>query len=225
MKTKSIAMMLAALGCVAVVPTTVKAQVMLAALVRTMPVGPLPAVALAAPAVVAAPLVAVHVEDEGQVKDDLFAGTEKFAQGAKEVNEVNLDKSMLGMVSGKGGKNGDLTNKLEFVVVHSYEYEKPGMYRQEDVEVFRKRLTEGAWKCIVHTRDKDEATDVCMRNVQNGEMTELVVMTSEPKELTFVHIGGHGINLSDLSKMGGVMHGGPVPPVPPVPPVAPLNKR
>lgn len=220
MKIKSTLLMLAALSCVAVVPTTVKAQVMLAALVHTMPPAPPPAV-IATPAVVAVP--AAGLEEGGQVKDELFAGTEKFAQGAKEVTEVNLDKNMLGMVSGKGGKNGDVANKLEFVVVHTYEYEKPGMYRQEDVETFRKRLTDGSWKCMVHTREKDEATDICMRNSQNGEMTELVVMTSEPKELTFVHLGGHGINFSDLSKIGGVMHGAA--PTPPTPPTPPLKKH
>ena len=44
-----------------------------------------------------------------QVKDDLFAGTEKFAQGASDVTEVNLDKSMLGMVRG----NSELAHKME----------------------------------------------------------------------------------------------------------------
>ena len=33
-----------------------------------------------------------------QQKDDLFAGAEKFSQGAKSTTEVNLDKNMLGMV-------------------------------------------------------------------------------------------------------------------------------
>lgn len=217
MKIQTKTLMLAAL-CVAVVPTTVKAQTMLASLVRTLP-------PVARPAVVVAPaaVAAANAEGDPQVKDDLFAGTEKFAAGAKEVTEVNLDKSMLGMVNGKG-KGGDVAQKLEFVVVHTYEYEKAGMYRQEDVDAIRKRLTDGAWNCIVHTREKNEATDVCMRNTQNGEMQELVVMTSEPKELTFVHIGGHGINLSDLQKLGGVMHAPGIPP-PPAPPVPPLNKR
>src|SRR5947209_498720 len=85
-----------------------------------------------------------------QVKDDLFAGTEKFAQGAKEVTEVNLDKNMLGMVS--HGKHGeDIAGKMDFIVVHTYEYEKPGMYRQEDVDQFRRKLTDGSWNCFIHT--------------------------------------------------------------------------
>ena len=38
-----------------------------------------------------------------QVKDDLFAGTEKFATGASDVAEINLDPKMMGMVHGNGG--------------------------------------------------------------------------------------------------------------------------
>ena len=175
----------------------------------------------------------VEAAAEGpQVKDDLFAGTEKFAQGATEVTDVNLDKDMLSMVSGKNkdkGNASELAGKMDFVVVHSYTYDKPGMYRLEDVEIFRKRLKDGSWNCFVHVKEKDGATDVCMRN-GGGETNEMVVMTAEPKELTFVHIKGHGISMNDLGKYGynGDYGGGrhhvpsaPVPPMPPRPATAP----
>src|ERR1039458_4159599 len=42
----------------------------------------------------------------GQVKDDLFAGTEKFAKGASDVTEINLDPKMMGMVPGSAGEAG-----------------------------------------------------------------------------------------------------------------------
>jgi hypothetical protein len=101
--------------------------------------------------------IAAAMTGEAQVKDDLFAGVEKFAQGASEVSDVNLDKSMLGLV----GKSSDgRANKLEFIVVHSYSYDKPGMYKMEDVEVFRKRLTDGSWSCSIHTKDKDKRNGV-----------------------------------------------------------------
>jgi len=169
--------------------------------------------------------------EAAQVKDDLFAGTEKFAQGAKDVTDVNLDKNMLGWVGKNKDKNkgegsgADLARKMDFVVVHSYTYDKPGMYRMEDVEIFRKRLTDGSWNCFIHTRDKDETTDICSRGSENGESNELVVMTAEPKELTFVHLKGHGLSLDDLSKTGMVTGGlhsrPPSPPTPPRPAVAP----
>jgi hypothetical protein len=174
------------------------------------------------PPVKAQMAIAAVVGGDPQVKDELFAGTEKFAQGASDVTEVNLDKNMLGMVS--KGKDA-LAGKMDFVVVHSYTYDKPGMYKMEDVDVFRKRLTDGSWNCFVHTRDKDGATDVCMRTMSDNETHEMVVMTAEAKELTFVHLRGR-MSLDDLGKMGnsvGVPTGGrhaiaPLPPPPPPPP-------
>ena len=109
--------------------------------------------AVAAACVVVAPhpvkaqmTIAAAMTGEAQVKDDLLAGVEKFAQGASEVSDVNLDKNMLGMVH-KGN-----SGRLEFIVVHSYTYDKPGMYKMEDFEVFRKRLTDGSWSCSIHTQ-------------------------------------------------------------------------
>jgi hypothetical protein len=151
---------------------------------------------------------------ETQVKDDLFAGTEKFEQGASDVTNVNLDGKMLGMVGGKG-KDGDLAHKLNFIVVHSYTYDKPGMYKMEDVAAYRKKLTDGSWNCFIHTRDKDGATDICSKTAADGETHEMVIMTAEPLELTFVHLSGK-MSLDDLGKMGNNM-GAPVPPPPPPP--------
>ena len=176
------------------------------------------------------------VAEGGQVKDDLFAGTEKFAQGATEVTDVNLDKDMLSMVGrgkGKGegkGSGSDLAGKMDFVVVHSYTYDKPGMYRLEDLEIFRKKLKDGSWNCFVHVKEKDGSTDVCMRK-GSEDLNEMVVMTAEPKELTFVHIKGRGISMNDLSKYGynggyggdygGGRHRAPQAPAAPATPRAP----
>ena len=153
---------------------------------------------------------------EAQVKDELFAGTEKFEQGATDVTNVNLDGKMLGMV-GKG-KGGDIAHKLNFIVVHSYTYDKPGMYKMEDVAAYRKKLTDGSWNCFIHTRDKDGATDICSKTAADGETHEMVIMTAEPLELTFVHLSGK-MSLDDLGKMGNNMGGDlGVPPLPPPPP-------
>ena len=135
-----------------------------------------------------------------QVKDDLFAGTEQFSKNASDVTEINLDPRMLGMLGKNTSK--DLANKLEFIVVHSYEYDKPGMYKIEDVEAYRKRLMDGSWNCFIHTRDKDGTTDMCQRTSADNETHELVIMTAEPKELAFIHLKGK-MTLDDLRKFGG----------------------
>jgi hypothetical protein len=155
-----------------------------------------------------------------QVKDDLFAGTEKFAKGASDVTEINLDPKMMGMV-GKGGDSG-LARKMKFMVIHTYEYPKAGMYNEEDVEAYRKKLQDGTWSCSIHVKDKDGTTDICSRESPDHEGSEMVIMAAEPKELTFIHMSGQ-MSLEELQKMGG---GGGLnhrasPPMPPTPPSAP----
>lgn len=164
------------------------------------------------------------LQQVAQVKDDLFAGTEKFAKGASDVSEINLDPGMMGMV-GKGSDSG-MAHKMKFMVIHSYTYDKPGMYSMDDVEVYRKKLTDGTWNCAIHVRDKDGTTDICTRQSSDHESSEMVILAAEPKELTFIHMSGK-MSLDELGKMGGRMGVNkssslvPRVPDPPKPPVAP----
>ncbi len=145
-----------------------------------------------------------------QVKDELFAGADKFSHGAKSTTEVNLDRKMLGMAAKFAGSDSDdkedkddakLVNKLEFVIVRSYEYEKAGQYNMADVEEFQRRLESGGWSHIVKTRSATDSTDVCVKTDDNGAFSELVVIAAEPMELTFVHLKGH-MTMDELTKAG-----------------------
>jgi Domain of unknown function (DUF4252) len=154
------------------------------------------------------------------VKDDLFDGTEKFAKGASNVTSVNLGPEMLGMVSGRHG--GEVAHKMNFMVVRSYEYPRAGMYSMADVDAYRQKLRSGNWNCFVHTYESKtgESTDICNRPLPSGEGNEMVIMTVEPKELTFIHMSGKG-SLADLGRLGAMGgYGGsiPTPPAPPSPP-------
>jgi hypothetical protein len=165
-----------------------------------------------------------------QVKDDLFAGTEKFAQGATNVTDVNLGPDMLGMVSGQHG--GNIAHKLNFMVVRTYEYPRAGMYKLEDVDAYRQKLRTGNWNCFIHTHESatGESTDICNRALPNNEGSEMVILTVEPKELTFIHMSGKG-SLADLGKLGALGNlgnlgalgnlGGQQAPEPPEPPTKP----
>ena len=154
-----------------------------------------------------------------QVKDDLFAGTERFAAGAKDSTEVNLDKNMLGLAGGMSGANDDLMQKMDYVIVRSYEYAKPGAYNRADVEAFRKRLEGNGWSHLVKERSDKESTDVCVKTDHEGQMLELVVIDAEPRELNFVHLKGH-MSMADMMKVGR-QYGAPAPPPPPpAPPTA-----
>ena len=139
------------------------------------------------------------------VQDDLFAGTEKFAKGASEVSEISMDPDTLDMVNGRDSKRA---HNMILNVVRSYEYDKPGMYRIEDVEEFRKKLNTGDWHCSIHTRElkSGESTDICNKRRTDG-LVEQAIITVEPKELTFIHTirkagGGSSMNFQDV---GGIM--------------------
>lgn len=156
------------------------------------------------------------------VKDDLFAGAEKFAQGASDVTEINLDPSTMGMVGGGHGRDAEMARKMNFMVIRTYKYDKPGMYSMDDFDSFRKKVTDGSWSCPIHTRSKTESTDICSRTAGDHETNEMVIITAEPKELTFIHMSGK-MSLNELNNMG---HGPKVMgprslPAPPAPPAQP----
>jgi hypothetical protein len=135
-----------------------------------------------------------------QVKDDLFAGTEKFAAGATDVTEINLGPKTMGIVGKTDGKDGDLAKKMRTMVIRTYKYDKPGMYKMEDVDVYRKKLEDGSWSCSVHVRNKTGSTEICSRTSPDQGTSEMVILTAEPQELTFIHMSGN-MSLNDLQKM------------------------
>jgi hypothetical protein len=157
-------------------------------------------------------------DDPGAAQqDDVLAGVDKFAQGAKESNEITLDKNMLGLAGGMMlGKKGDpkakeLMQKMDSVMVRNYEYAAPGQYKMEDVEQVRKRLDSNGWSHVVRTHTATESTDICVKTDAEGVMSEMVIINAEPLELNFIHLRGH-MSPSDLSQMSGSF-GGPSDPM------------
>lgn len=144
-------------------------------------------------------------KDKPLQSDPLLAGADRFAEGASNVTEVNLDKSMLAMAAkfiGKDDGEGQaLMKKMDFVYVRSYEYAKPGGYRLGDVDQFRGRLDEAQWSHAVKERSATEATDVWIKADSEGRMSELLVIAAEPTELTFVHLKGR-MSMEELTKAG-----------------------
>jgi hypothetical protein len=130
---------------------------------------------------------AVHtaVAADPQVKDDLFAGTEKFAKNAVSATEVTMDPEMLGLVD---GKDKDKAKGMKLNVVRTYTYDKPGQYDMADVEAIRAKLMTGDWHCSVHSLDlkRGTSTDIC-RKTRTDDLVESAIMTVEPKQLTFIH--------------------------------------
>jgi len=175
--------------------------------------------------------VAVRVGyQENQTKDDLFAGAEKFAKGASEVTEINLDPASMGLVGMSHGREGEEARKMKTMVIHTYKYDKPGMYRMEDVDAYRKKLDSGDWHCAIHVRTTTGSTDICSRTGADKETNEMVILTAEPQKLTFIHMRGK-MSLDELNNMSsGASHfrpqtGLPREPMPPMPPKPPKEPK
>jgi Domain of unknown function (DUF4252) len=137
-----------------------------------------------------------------QTKDDFFAGAEKFAQGATEATEINLDPSTMGLVGMNHGRDGEEARKMKAMSIHTYKYDKPGMYRMEDVDAYRKKLDGGNWHCAIHVRTTTGSTDICSRTGSDKETNEMVILTAEPQKLTFIHMSGK-MSLDELNDMSG----------------------
>ncbi len=136
-----------------------------------------------------------------QNTDPLFSGVDQFSRNSTNTTDVDLDKSTLAL-AGMSKQDAGMAKKMDYVSVHTFEYPKEGDYNPGDVAKIRKRLDKGGWKHLVHETSPTESTDVCVKTGDEGQMNELVVISAEPKELTFVHLKGH-IDMSDLKKFGG----------------------
>jgi Domain of unknown function (DUF4252) len=136
---------------------------------------------------------------------------EKLAERAKESVDVNLDASMLQLASGFLSKEDHdeaqvkkLVSKLKGVYVRSFEFDKEGQYSLTDVDALRAQLKGPEWSRIVYVRStKGENSDIFVKKVGDA-IAGLVVIATEPRELTIVHIDGP-INPEELSELGGHM--------------------
>ena len=141
-----------------------------------------------------------NVSMGAQVKDDLLNGTEKFAQGANKVEDINLDPTTMGLLSSHHGPDSDMAQKLDLIVVHSFSYDKPGMYNADEVEAIRKKLEDGSWSCPIRTRNENGSSDICSRGSDDHTTNEMVIISIRPQKLTFIHLRGK-MTLSELNEM------------------------
>ena len=144
--------------------------------------------------------------DSPQAKDELLDGLDRLGANAKERNEVNLDKSMLALAGGrKGGRYGDLAQKMDFIVVRNYEFSSKGQYQKSDLDTLRHRLEGSGWSHVVRNESDGEINDIVVKGDREGFISDMVIVNAEPKELNIVHLRGH-FRLDDVQgAMGSAM--------------------
>jgi len=135
---------------------------------------------------------------------------EKLAAKAAEVVDVTLDGQTL-QIAGKflSGKDPDeakvknLINGLKGIYVRSFEFDKEGEYSPSDVEALRSQARGPGWSRLVGvvSRKSGENAEIFIK-LDGGKVGGLVIVSAEPKELTFVNIVG-SIDMDQLSELGG----------------------
>ena len=142
----------------------------------------------------------------GRIRIDNLDG---LAAKAAESANINLDERLLRLVPPILGKDPDdkelktLIAKLKGVYVRQFEFDNTGAYTESDVAPVREQLRSPDWARVAEVVSRREGTNVEVYIMtQGGQVGGLVIISSEPKELTVVNIVG-AVDIDKLSKLEG----------------------
>jgi hypothetical protein len=140
----------------------------------------------------------------------LPASLERLASKATDVVDVTMDANLLQLASRfLSDKDADdaqvkkLISGLKGIYVRSFEFAKAGEYQESDVEPLRAQLRNPAWSRIVGVRSEKSGDNAEVYiKTDNKKIGGLVILSTEPKELTIVSIEG-SIDPDQLNELGG----------------------
>jgi hypothetical protein len=135
---------------------------------------------------------------------------ESLSAKAKETVEVNMDGPMLHWASkflsaedADEKKAAKLVANLKSIYVRSFEFDQEGAYSSADVDALRARFQPPVWSRAVGVRSEREGDNVdVFFKLENDQVTGIVVIAAERKELTFVNIVGP-LDVDQLADLGG----------------------
>ncbi len=135
---------------------------------------------------------------------------EKLSAKAKETVEVTMDGPMLRWASKflsaddpEEQKAAKLVANLKGIYVRSFEFDKEGAYSAAEVEALRSQFRSPGWSRVVGVRSERDGDNVdVFFKLENDKMAGIVVISAEPKELTFVNIVGP-LEVDQLADLGG----------------------
>jgi hypothetical protein len=134
----------------------------------------------------------------------------KLSARAANVVDVTLDQSMLQFAGSfldpkdpDQAKAKKIIEGMKGIYVHSFEFDKPGEYTEQDLAGIRAQLQPPEWSRVVnvHSKKDGENVGVYFKKVGN-QFKGMVIIAEEPTELTFVLINGP-IRPEDLGELGG----------------------
>jgi hypothetical protein len=139
---------------------------------------------------------------------------DRLAKTATETVDVTMDTSMI-QFAGRllSDRRPDqarakrILRNLKAIYVKTYRFNLTGEYDNRDVDAVRSQLQGPDWSRVVEVRSNrdSENVDVFMRT-EKGEISGIVVICAEPKELTIVDLAGviRPEDLQDLRGYAGV---------------------
>src|ERR1700685_2363948 len=155
-------------------------------------------------------IVGIMLAPVGAQELKLPASLDRLAAKATDVVDVTLDANLIQLASrflsdkdADDAKVKKLISGLKGIYVRSFEFDKAGVYQDSDVETVRSLLRTPAWSRIVgvHSQKSGENAEVYVKT-DGGKIGGLVILATEPKELTFVSIEG-SIDPDQLNDLGG----------------------
>lgn len=97
-----------------------------------------------------------------------------------------------------------LLGELHRVRIHSFQYSSDHVYQPAALEALRSQLMAPRWHQMVRVRSQRENSSVDIYYMQTGPfVTDLVVLSAEPREFTLVSLSGK-IALKDLASFSDI---------------------
>lgn len=130
----------------------------------------------------------------------------RLAPQATETVDLTLPPELLQLASAFLGPDDpnqaavkELVAGLKGIYVKSFQFDRDGVYTQDDVDAIHKQLS--GWSRIVNMQEVNESVGVYLLQ-QDGQTNGLAVVVAEPRELTIVNIVGP-IDLAKLAALAG----------------------
>jgi hypothetical protein len=131
-----------------------------------------------------------------------FTSLDKLGANASGSTNITLEGDVLKLATSfLGGDQGPLRN-LTGVYVRTFEFAKPGQYKEEDLAPLRAYVKTLKWTKIVDVKEAGETSEIHVRPLPNDQLGGLAIINAEPKEVDIVFISGK-LNLSDVGKLSG----------------------
>ena len=148
-------------------------------------------------------LLSISGASSANAQDPLIRldGLDRLAARAAQTVDVSVDESMLQMASRflnaskeDEAKLRELLKQVKGVYVKVFEFDSPGAYTPEDLEMIRTQMSAPGWSKVATVRSRKASgggEDVDVRFMLEGSMIKgIAVLVADPRELVVVNIIG-----------------------------------